>query len=90
MEKSTLEDNINEFLQERINESYTKISHNPEYKELVQKKSKIFNDIINRIKDEKLMLNYEEVQIDIYWKQLEQAYIRGFIDSLKIFLIKKM
>ncbi len=90
MNKVTLLDNINEFIEERLNESYTKTIHTKEYKETRDKCYAIFSNIKNIINNKKLMSYYEEILIDMCTMQLEQAYKTGFKDSLILFSDKKI
>lgn len=90
MEKNTLTDNVNEFIQERINESYSKIMYRPEYRKVSEESSRLWKEIEDKINNEKLTDIYKSTQMDMYWIQLEEAYKIGFIDSLKIFLHKKI
>ena len=90
MEKNTLTDNVNEFIQERINESYSKIMYRPEYRKVSEESSRLWKEIEDKINNEKLTDIYKSAQMDMYWIQLEEAYKTGFIDSIKIFLHKKI
>ena len=90
MNKITLLNNINEFIEERLNESYTKTIHTKEYIQIRDKYYDIFSNIKNIINNEKLINNYEEILIDICTMHLEQAYKTGFTDSLILFSDKKM
>ena len=63
MSRVTLLDNINEFIGERLNESYTKTIHTKEYKQIRNKYYTIFSNIKNIINNEKLMSNYDIKQV---------------------------
>jgi len=80
-----LKESIQDFIAERLNESYTSIAHTEEYKNIADKNATLIGSIIEKTKDEKLMEEYKKTEYDMYEMQLMQAYLRGFKDSNILF-----
>lgn len=86
MENNTnLKKNLQDFIEERINGSYTNIANTKEYRELLNKNSNLMESIINKVKNNELVEEYKETEYDMHEIQLEQAYLTGFRDSTIIF-----
>lgn len=81
---TNLKENLQDFIEERLNESYTKIVDTKEYKALSNKNTKAINNIADKIKDTKLIEEYKKTEYDMYEMQLQQAYLTGFKDSIII------
>ena len=91
MEKeSKLQANITNFIEERIQESYSKLVHTKEYKNLLENYYDLFGKIEKLLNNEILTEQYKEAEYDIYMFQLEEAYKTGFKDSNIIFSNKRM
>ena len=88
MEKSeeTLKEEIEEFISERLNASYTKIISNDKYQDLANRRSSLLYKIEHIINDETLADQYKKAELDMYDMQLQEAYKTGFLDSTKIFV----
>lgn len=82
--KTNLKENLQDFIEERLNESYANIVHTKEYKEISNKNSKLIESITNKAKDNKLIGEYKKTEYDMYEMQLRQAYLTGFRDSTMI------
>ncbi len=86
MKNSTnLKENLQDFIEERLNESYTNIAYTKEYKAISNKNANIMEKITDKIKDNKLIEEYKKIEYDMYEMQLKQAYLTGFKDSNMIF-----
>lgn len=82
--KTNLKENLQDFIEERLNESYTNIVHTKEYKEISNKNTKLIENITDKAKDNKLIEEYKKTEYDMYEMQLQQAYLTGFRDSTMI------
>ncbi len=87
MKNSTnLKENLQDFIEERLNESYTNIAHTKEYKEISSKHFEAFKKLKDELKNNTAVLEkYEEAEADLYYMQLKQAYLTGVKDSNIIF-----
>lgn len=83
--KTNLKENLQDFIEERLNENYTNIVHTKEYKEISNKNTKLIESITDKAKDNKLIEEYKKTEYDMYELQLIQAYLTGFKDSNIIF-----
>ncbi len=82
---TNLKENLQDFIEERLNESYTNIAYTKEYKAISNKNSNIMEKMTDKIKDNKLIEEYKKTEYDMYEMQLQQAYLIGFKDSNIIF-----
>lgn len=83
---TNLKENLQDFIEERLNESYKNIAHTREYKEITNKHFEIFEKVKETLKDNiDLLEKYEEAEANLYYIQLKQAYLTGFKDSNCIF-----
>lgn len=82
---SNLKENLQDFIEERLNESYTNIVHTKEYKEISNKNANLMESITDKAKDNNLIEEYKKTEYDMYEMQLQQAYLTGFKDSNIIF-----
>lgn len=78
---SNLKENLQNFIDERLNESYTNIAQTKEYKEISNKNTNIMEQISNKAKSIELIEAYKKTEYDMYDMQLKQAYLTGFKDS---------
>lgn len=86
MENNTnLKENLQNFIEERLNESYTNIVNTREYREISNENANLIKKIMNKAKDNKLIEEYKKTEYDMYERQLQQAYLTGFRDSNIIF-----
>ena len=74
MSTNTLKENLQDFITERLNQSYAQIVGNKSYSKIADQNFKLFT----------------ETQFDMYTMQLEEAYKIGFRDSAKVFLNKNL
>lgn len=79
-----LKENLQDFIEERLNESYSNIAGNKNYKEIASKNSSLMDNILKKVNDIKLIDEYKKSELDMYEMQLQQAYITGFKDSVII------
>lgn len=83
---SNLKENLQDFIEERLNESYTNLLHTKEYKKISNKHLEAFKNLKNEIENNTDILEkYEEAEANLYYMQLKQAYLTGFKDSNIIF-----
>ncbi len=86
MKNSTnLNEDLQDFIEERLNESYTNLIHSKEYKEISSKNTSLIESIADKTKDTDLIEEYKKTEYDMYEMQLQQAYLTGFKDSNIIF-----
>lgn len=79
---SNLKENLQDFIEERLNESYTNIAQTKEYKEISNNHFEVFATLKDELKNyTNLLEKYEELEADLYYMQLKQAYLTGFKDS---------
>lgn len=78
---SNLKENLQDFIDERLNESYSNIAQTKEYKELSNKNTNLMEQISNKTKSNELIEAYKKTEYDMYDMQLKQAYLTGFKDS---------
>lgn len=82
MEKeSTLQENVSDFIDERLNESYRNLKTNKRYVTLEKDNNRLFSKIEKVIKDNVLIEEYQKTTIDIYDMQLKEAYKTRFKDA---------
>ncbi len=80
--KNNLFENLQCFIEERLDESYTNLIHTKEYEKINQDYFKVFNKLKRVLKNDiSLLENYEELKSILYYMQLKQAYLKGFQDS---------
>lgn len=86
---NNLKANIDNFIEERIQESYENLSNIKEYNKTLKNYYDLFNKIEMLVKNNELTEKYKEAEYDVYMLQLEEAYKIGFKDSTLIFMNKK-
>lgn len=84
MKKEKVEFFLNDFIEERLEESYQEILKKDYYKKLIKKYEQLLDEITANISNKKLMQDFKEAEIDAYTIQLIKAYKKGFEDSLII------
>lgn len=87
--ENVLQMNVDEFIEERLQESYKNISSNEHYKKTLKKYYNLFDNIITLVNNENITEKYKEAEFDVYTFQLKEAYKTGFYDSTSIFINKK-
>lgn len=88
--KDSLQVVIDEFIDQRIEESYEKILHTEQYKQLLRKYNQLSEKFEANMNDVKFIDDYREAEADIYSPQIKEAYKQGFKDSMIIFVCEKM
>ena len=86
-DKVLLED-VEEFIEERLNQSYSDLKNNSEYVKLEEEYDAIFKKLTENIEENKIVEEYEKIKIDMYEMQLKQAYRSGFKDSIYLIFNK--
>lgn len=84
MKKEKVEFFLNDFIEERLEESYQEILKKDYYKKLIKKYEQLLDEITANISNKKLMQDFKEAEIDAYTIQLIKAYKKGFEDSIVI------
>lgn len=84
MKKEKVEIFLNDFIEERLEESYQEILKKDYYKKLIKKYEQLLDEITANISNKKLMQEFKEAEIDAYTIQLIKAYKKGFEDSIVI------
>jgi len=85
-EDVNLQITIDEFIEERIQESYKNVINNQRYKKLLINYNDLFNKVKINVVNKKIIDDYRISEIDFYMVQLKEAYRLGFYDSTKIFI----
>lgn len=83
--ENLLKENIYNFIDERLNESYNNLIKNKEYRQIEQNYSKSFKEIGNCIKNNEIIEKYEKNRNEMYDIQSQEAYKTGFMDAIMIF-----
>lgn len=78
---SILQENVSDFIDERLNESYKNLKMNKGYVKLEKEDNRLFSKIEKAIKDKGLIEEYQKSTIDMYDMQLKEAYRTGFKDA---------
>ncbi len=78
---TNLKENLQDFIEERLQESYENLVHTKEYKEILNKNTKLMESITDKANDNELIERYKKTEYDLYTVQLQQAYLTGFRDS---------
>ena len=84
MKKEKVKIFLNDFIEERLEESYQEILKKEYYKKIIKKYEQLLNEITANISNKKLVQDFKEAEIDAYTIQLIKAYKKGFEDSLII------
>ena len=84
LNKSRLFSNVNFFVSERLEENYNTLKNNIEYRKILSKYVDLFEEIEQRVNNEKITNEYKEIEANLHTIQLEEAYKLGFKDSLII------
>lgn len=90
MKADNLKEDVQDFITERLNQSYAQIARNKSYSKIADQHFKLFTEIENAISNADITEKYKEIQFDMYTMQLEEAYKTGFRDSAKVFLNKTL
>lgn len=86
----TLKTDADIFVEKRLQESYTKVNNNKDYREICKEYFKLFETIQKELSNKQdLWEQYETKEAEIYEMQLKQAYKTGFKDCMEIFIPKK-
>ena len=86
----TLKTDADIFVERRLQESYTKVNNNKDYREICKKYFKLFEKIQEELSNKQdLWEQYETKEAEIYEMQLKEAYKTGFKDCMEIFRPKK-
>ena len=86
MQDTEFQEHINSFIDERLEESRCKVSDTKEYRKTLNKSYSLFDEIETVVNNATLTDDYKEVESELAFLQLKEAYKIGFKDSMKIFL----
>ena len=86
-----LKDNLYDFIEERLHESYSNLNKKKEYKEIQNK----YIDFLQKIEKElsnnvELVEDFTSSEADLYTMQLQEAYKTGLKDSIYILIDKEL
>ena len=84
---TNLIENLQDFIEERIQESYSKVSNKKDYKEQYQKFKELETNFIENLQDKTMIENYynfRDIRMDLDTRELQEAYLIGFKDSVII------
>ena len=90
MQKRYLQEHINCFIDERLEESRSKISNTYKYKKILNDSYNLFDKIETVVDNATLTDNYKEVESELSFILLKEAYKTGFKDSMQIFLYNQI
>ncbi len=84
---TNLKENLQDFIEERIQESYLIVTNDKEYKKQFEEWKKLESNFIKQISDRLIINSYYNlktlgIELDAYEK--EEAYLIGFRDSTLI------
>lgn len=89
MKNSTnLQENLQDFIEERMQESYSIVTNKKNYQEQFNKYKLLEKEFINKLKDENMIENYHDfrnIRMDLNAQELQEAYLLGFRDSTIIY-----
>lgn len=84
---TNLKENLQDFIEERIQESYSKVSNKKDYKEQYQRFKELEESFIEKLQDKAMIENYynfRDIRMDLDTRELQEAYLIGFKDSIII------
>ena len=84
---SNLKENIKDFIEERIKESYSLIANNRNYEEKYNIYKEMESKFLEKLNNKDLVDNYynfRDIRMDLDSQELQEAYIIGFRDSVVI------
>ena len=84
---TNLKENLQDFIEERIQESYSKVSNKKDYKEQYQRFKELEESFIEKLQDKTMIENYynfRDIRMDLDTRELQEAYLIGFKDSIII------
>ena len=88
LKNEELKENICDFIQERLHESYSRLNKNIEYKAMYEKHINVLEELekelSNNVELSELLESFCTAEIDLHALELEDAYKIGFLDSISI------
>lgn len=90
MQKLHLQEHINCFIDERIEESRNKIYNTYKYKKILNSSYNLFDKIEAVVDNTSLTDTYKDVESELSFILLKEAYKMGFKDSMQIFLYNQI
>lgn len=84
---TNLKKNLQDFIEERIQESYSKVSNKKDYKEQYQRFKELEESFIEKLQDKTMIesyYNFRDIRMDLDTRELQEAYLIGFKDSIII------
>lgn len=84
---TNLKENLQDFIEERIQESYSKVSNKKDYKEQYQRFRELEESFIEKLQDKTMIESYyyfRDIRMDLDTKELKEVYLIGFKDSIII------
>lgn len=89
--KAKLQINVEEFIENRLQESYEKIQQRHDYQEIDNQYFQLFQKVKKElIYNQDLLEQYETLLAEMYEIQLKEAYCTGANDMAKLFLNKEL
>lgn len=86
-DNTTFKNNVYDFIDERLNESWTKLNKDKEYKEKQYKYRKSLEELEEKLSDNIILVeDHTENEVELYTMQLHEAYKTGFRDSVQILM----
>lgn len=79
---------LEDFIRDRIEESYSIISNKKDYQELNSECKKLETEFIETLQNEDKRTFYQkirDIRMELDYQELQEAYLIGFRDSTKIY-----
>ena len=84
MEKNEFEVIWNEFINERVENSYKDLLNDSKFKVLIERYNQLYCQLKKTIRNNEILEQYKNAELDSYTMQLLAAYKMGFKDSFVI------
>ena len=84
---TNLKEDLQYFIEERLQESYLKASNKVDYKENYNKYRELETRFIESLQNETMVEDYyyfRDIRLDLDTRELQEAYLMGFKDSTMI------
>lgn len=84
MEKNEFEVIWNEFINERVENSYKDLLNDSKFKGVIERYNQLYCQLKKTIRNNEILEQYKNAELDSYTMQLLAAYKMGFKDSFAI------
>ena len=87
-DKTNLEESLQDFIEERIQHSYSIAKDKRSYKEQYSRYKELETKFINNMQNKNILdiyYNFKTIKMDLEMEELKEAYLIGFRDGIKIY-----